>query len=883
MFGPTMKFSSSLMLAALFATATALVGCGGDDASRFSVVITSDSTSLVEDGSNFATITVSVLDQSGNPPEIGSPVAVVLPQGGALATTGEAQGVSTTDATGTAQFQIVCQEGVDFVLVAASFETTTEVFPQPIQCTPAPGGNWSVEILSRDTDVQAGGTANATFRALQENGAPVPLGSSFIAEVTSGNLTFLNGLQQLAIRSSASTGEFSVSVRLPDDGSPGTFCVRFADQRFSEDVACARFGDAGRGCFANYSPTSIRADGVSVSNLSFTVIDSQGTPVSDAVVNATIAQEGVGGIFVEDSAGASPAATKSLTTDRNGTASTFVQAATAPGSPVVSASTTIIDALNPDDPAGATGEVALDCQFDTGLIFEPPPSCRFQPVETSDGGPLGISGSVFSNNASVTACFTRIDGEPVVGESVTFRLDATLPGYAFAPAVVPTDTEGCATTQLQTGDVPGIVTVRAVLGTGSFSETCFSDPVPVSSGLPSASNTILNCSPSNMGGFLESVGSQSFHTCQAQCELFLRDRFLNVLTGERFAVSLFGENGYTSAPQSPDDNGRIVWDVGMNGNHPYNFDGPDLGLPQTDANGQPDPGLTDSNRCELNQCPSDSVMQFIAVFDGEEEYSDANGNGAYDDGEVFVDLPEPFLDADNNNEFNHRSPIDGSVIDPRFWDVALDGNAAGQWDPPNQRWDELTKVFLPAHITSTGDVDPERTRFTINGVPATYNPDSDSFFLSNIRYRDRDANFQFSVSPRDSRDMPITSASNITLSVGCTGVELENDPIVDTSGNDYAGVDHVRELVPVDANGVQVPPLTPLDHYQVRWDVRYDEAVDYSPRLVENFNFFIAPDIEPDTPSVCSGTLTIDMGGAGNCVGNTVQRTRVFALEFPDP
>ena len=866
MFGPTKKFCSRLLITALSVTALSVVGCGPDDPARFSVVITSDSTSLVEDGSNFATITVSVLDQRGNPPEIGSPVALVLPQGGVLATTEEAQGVSATNATGTATFQIVCQPGVPQVIVAASFDGSTEIMPQPILCTAAPTGNWTVEILSRESDAVGGSTASTTFRALQDNGAPVPIGTSFIATITVGNLTFLNGQQTLAVRSATGTGEFSVSVRLPEDSSPGTLCVQYADTRFSDQQACARFGDAGRGCFASFSPTNIPADGSSVANLAFTVIDSQGTPVSDAAITANITEQGVGGLFVENSAGGSPANSKTLTTDRNGTATTLVQAGELAGSPQITATTSIIDFIDESDPNSAQGEVPLTCQFDTGLIFEPPPSCRFEPVETADGGPLGVSGSIFANNAQITACFTRINGDPVVGEAVTFSLDAALAGYAFAPAIVQTGADGCAATQLQTGDVAGIITVRAELGTGSFAETCFSDPLPVSSGLPSASNTTLFCGPQNLSGFTESNGSQSLHTCETTCEMLIRDRFLNVLSGERFSASLFTETGYTVPPQSPDDNGRIVWNVGINGDHPLNTTGADNADPLG-------PGLSDSARCQLDVCPRDGIIQVIALIDGEEEYFDANGNGTYDEGEKFVDLAEPFIDSDNNGVFTANDPITSAPLDRRFWDVSLEGNTPGEWDGPNQQWDELTKVFIPAHITSSGLVDPQRTlvevtRGTGSAQRATFTPGS-GYSLSLLQTGDFNT---ITVEPRDSRDMPLGSETSITIEISCPEGKNVSSSTLASSANDSAGVTHTRTFVPVDRNGVAVPALSPFDHYQVRWDINYDDFLS-GPSLTER----VAIETEEgSTAGACSGTLTFETSGAGTC-----SRDNVVIQSFP--
>ena len=61
----------------------------------------------------------------------------------------------------------------------------------------------------------------------------------------------------------------------------------------------------------------------------------------------------------------------------------------------------------------------------------------------------------------------------------------------------------------------------------------------------------------------------------------------------------------------------------------------------------------------------------LATAIGEESFTDTNGNGSFDNGEVFADLPERFLDENENDvrdgfepiyDFNNNStydPVDG--------------------------------------------------------------------------------------------------------------------------------------------------------------------------------------------------------------------------------
>ena len=81
-FPRTVRFLASALL--LTSVVLTMSGCK-EEAQRYSVIITSDEASLYRDGSDQATLTVTLLDQDGNPPAICSTFTVVAAQGGLLA------------------------------------------------------------------------------------------------------------------------------------------------------------------------------------------------------------------------------------------------------------------------------------------------------------------------------------------------------------------------------------------------------------------------------------------------------------------------------------------------------------------------------------------------------------------------------------------------------------------------------------------------------------------------------------------------------------------------------------------------------------------------------------------------------------------------------
>lgn len=72
----------------------------------------------------------------------------------------------------------------------------------------------------------------------------------------------------------------------------------------------------------------------------------------------------------------------------------------------------------------------------------------------------------------------------------------------------------------------------------------------------------------------------------------------------------------------------------------------------------------------------DGYVTITAYTVGEEEFIDTNGNGLYDDGDAgFVDLPEPFVDADLNGSFSTGDTIIDrpNEFDPAGTNLAPDG------------------------------------------------------------------------------------------------------------------------------------------------------------------------------------------------------------------
>ncbi|MCK5798406.1 MAG: hypothetical protein KAI47_14545, partial [Deltaproteobacteria bacterium] len=112
-----------------------------------------------------------------------------------------------------------------------------------------------------------------------------------------------------------------------------------------------------------------------------------------------------------------------------------------------------------------------------------------------------------------------------------------------------------------------------------------------------------------------------------------------------------------------------------------------------------EPVRNDNNGLERN--PRDGLVTLIAIIDGEEAFTDTNGNGTYDSGEPFVDSAEPWVDADDNDKHDTGEEF-------------VDLNANGIWDPGNGQWDAKTKIMAIYKLLWTGPLhsSPETSRIS---------------------------------------------------------------------------------------------------------------------------------------------------------------------------
>lgn len=105
--------------------------------------------------------------------------------------------------------------------------------------------------------------------------------------------------------------------------------------------------------------------------------------------------------------------------------------------------------------------------------------------------------------------------------------------------------------------------------------------------------------------------------------------------------------------------------------------------------------------------PRDGLLSILFYIHGQEGFNDSNANGIYDPGEGFVgqDQPEPFLDINDDGQWNPGEDF-------------IDNNDNGQWDPADGRWNDDTWIWTSTRVMFTGppNQSAETSRFSPAGI-----------------------------------------------------------------------------------------------------------------------------------------------------------------------
>jgi hypothetical protein len=177
-----------------------------------------------------------------------------------------------------------------------------------------------------------------------------------------------------------------------------------------------------------------------------------------------------------------------------------------------------------------------------------------------------------------------------------------------------TDTAGNAQVTINSGSLPTPVTVTASL-TLTPTMTASSFGLVVTSGKPSQSYTSIAASKLNIQGYTIDGATTT----------------ITLRTADRMG-------------NPPPPNTTVTFSTGY---------GSVTGFCATDATGACSVTYTSGGTR-----PADGVVTILATLAGEESFNDANGNNAYDAGETFSDLGQPYRDDNHSGAYDAGPPAE---------------------------------------------------------------------------------------------------------------------------------------------------------------------------------------------------------------------------------
>ena len=241
---------------------------------------------------------------------------------------------------------------------------------------------------------------------------------------------------------------------------------------------------------------------------------------------------------------------------------------------------------------------------------------------------------------------------PISGTGVNFALSNSLGGIMLENASGTTDSNGEVKAIVQSGNVSTSVFVTATIDSGAGNT---SNDIVVSTGLPDQNSISLSASVLNIDGALDFDGRTADLTVR------LADKFNNPVADGTSAV-------FTTEYGSIDTSC-----VTVNGACTVTWTSQNPRLPVFNQDLVRDIGDPDYNCLSHNgafgACPDDLGpirglrTTILVTVVGEEYFVDSNGNGLYDRGEPFDNLPEAFVD---HNEDGVYTPVQGPNCESRF-------------------------------------------------------------------------------------------------------------------------------------------------------------------------------------------------------------------------
>jgi hypothetical protein len=575
---------------------------------------------------------------------------------------------------------------------------------------PGPGDPVATQLTVQTSvsSIATDGTATATITAFARNAtnnliANVPV----VFTATSGGLSGATAATNAAGEATATLGTAgdptarTITVTATSGTLTATVNVRVAAGTGAPTVTM------GSGTGANFTAGTLA---VSSPNLS-----SGGSTSIQAVL-----QQSDGSLYSQSASisFSSPCAAQGLATITNpvltatGIATANYAATGCSGTDVVTATATINGT-----PLSATGTVTVAPGVIGSIIFE---------TATPTNVALRGTGSTTNPEAS-TVVFRVLDqaGGPRAGTTVNFALNTTVGGISVSPTSAVSGADGRVQTVVQGGTVATTVRVTATVQGVTPVLATQSSQLTVTTGIPDQDSFSLSVQCPN-------VEAWSRDGVTVAVSARMSDRFNNPVPNGT-AVTLQAEGGsIVSQCQTGSTPGACS--VNWTSSNPR---------PGTPPSGDPRPGR----------------VTVLATAIGEESFTDTNGNGSFDNGEAFADLPERYLDENENDARDPSEPI-------------YDFNSNAVYDPADGIFNGVLCLDTSGRCSAqvTTGIASDALIIMSGGVPSGTTPVSGTTLAPGIGGIGQSRSYSFTF--RDLNLNPMPQGTTINFTIAGTGLTL---------------------------------------------------------------------------------------------------------------
>ena len=524
----------------------------------------------------------------------------------------------------------------------------------------------SAILLSTTTaTIGTGESATISARLLDSSGQTVTGSKTVTFSLSAPSLASINSpattASGLLTRTLVANNiEGSVTVTASVDSATATLAIDISNELSAATINVTS------------NPANITVGGTSV--VSAEVLDSNGAPMAAGTnVNFEVNNDSLGSIVSSASISGSSGiakATFSAGTTSSGTVTVTATSGTVSGS-------TTIDVG--DATAGSIEFFSADPQIVVlkGAGGIETSTVRFL-VKDSSGNPLAGSQTVAMKLSGPNG------GEYIDTDDSPDTLDVgTVNGYA--------------TVVLHSGSIPGTATITGtVVGTDPALSTS-SGVIAIGGGVPSAGHFSIATTQFNLEGL-------AYNDVTADISVSIADRYGNYNVLEGTSVSFYSECGAIDRAVNLDAEGKgsVVFRT-------------QLPSPEVVPMTAEDKIIVDDYYdmfgviIPSDKNPRNGRCTIIAVSDGEEEFTDSNGNGAYDSdygpsGEPFSDTSDDiFLDKDDDPLNIDPSEVSSNYpFDPAFEDLIVDRNKDENFNGWNDDWDSNKRIATQIKLMMTG-------------------------------------------------------------------------------------------------------------------------------------------------------------------------------------